>query len=322
MELYLKRYFWTLPILMIVACAVLAALGANHIVEAQFLLGGEAPHLNPKHAKPKHDAQKPPPSKDAAEVVARNMFCSTCEPPKPVETASTPSAPIDENHPPTTTLPLALLATIVAENPSASGATILNTQSFKSGSYGVGDLIPGAGPVRRIHPKSVDFFNTTVNHLERVELLGTAGQPVAQNTATPPPQVTPQPAADPNNPDAELLAAVDKGVKRLDDTRYDIDRSLVDKILADPTAAARSARIVPSIKDGKPNGFKMYAIRPNSLFAKIGLQNGDTIQSINGMDMSSPDKALEVYTKVRSASNLSVSVLRRGLPVNMEYSIK
>ena len=122
--------------------------------------------------------------------------------------------------------------------------------------------------------------------------------------------------------DAELLAAVDKGVKKIDDTKYDIERQLVDKILADPTVAARSARIVPSIKDGKPNGFKMYAIRPNSLFAKIGLQNGDTITSINGMDMSSPDKALEVYTKVRSASSLSVSVIRRGQPVNMDYSIK
>ena len=79
---------------------------------------------------------------------------------------------------------------------------------------------------------------------------------------------------------------------------------------------------MPSIKDGKANGFKLYAIRPNSLFAKIGLQNGDTIQSINGFDMSSPDKALEVYTKVRSSSALSVSVLRRGLPTNLDYSIK
>jgi general secretion pathway protein C len=66
----------------------------------------------------------------------------------------------------------------------------------------------------------------------------------------------------------------------------------------------------------------MYAIRPNSVFAKIGMQNGDTISSINGFDMTSPDKALEVYTKVRSASNLSVSLVRRGQPVSMEYAIK
>ena len=318
MEIYLKRYFWTLPLIMIVACGILAALGANHIVEAKYLLGSDAPKAAPHHVKAKKEALKPAPTKDATAVTARNMFCSTCDPPKTPEAG--PSAIVDENHPPTTALPLALLATIVAQDPRVSAATILNTASFRSGSYGVGDTIQDAGEVRRIHPKSVDFWNKTTNRLERVELVAQpAGTPVAQNTPPPPP--TPQPNAE-ANPEEALVAAVDKGVKKLDDTHYDIDRGLVDKILSDPTAAARSARIVPSIKDGKANGFKLYAIRPNSMFAKIGLQNGDTIQSINGFDMSSPDKALEVYTKVRSASSLSVSVLRRGLPVNMEYSIK
>ena len=322
MEIYLKRYFWTLPLIMITACCILAALGVNHVVEAKFLLGSEAPrpaaHRTAKPVKPA--AQKPPPSKDAQDVIARNIFCSTCDPPKPADATATPTQPVDENHPPVTALPLALVATIVAQNPRSSAGTVFNTSTFRSGSYGVSDWIPDAGQVRRIHPRSMDFWNKSTNRMERVELLAPPGAPIA--SAAPPiaPQI-PVPA-EAQNPDGELLAAVDKGVKKLDETRYDIDRSLVDKILSDPTVAARSARIVPSIKDGKPNGFKLYAIRPNSLFAKIGLQNGDTISSINGFDMSSPDKALEVYTKVRSASSLSVSVLRRGQPVNLDYSIK
>jgi general secretion pathway protein C len=43
---------------------------------------------------------------------------------------------------------------------------------------------------------------------------------------------------------------------------------------------------------------------------------------VNGYEMTSPDKALEVYTKVKSANNLSISITRRGQPVTMEYSIK
>ena len=54
----------------------------------------------------------------------------------------------------------------------------------------------------------------------------------------------------------------------------------------------------------------------------IGLQNGDTIHSINGFDITTPDKALEVYTKVRSASNLTIDLSRRGKPLSMEYSIR
>jgi general secretion pathway protein C len=83
-----------------------------------------------------------------------------------------------------------------------------------------------------------------------------------------------------------------------------------------------SVRVVPSVKDGRPNGFKLYAIRPGSLFALNGLENGDTVRSINGMDMSSPDRALEVYTKLRNASHLSVQVERRGSALGLDYTIR
>jgi general secretion pathway protein C len=326
MEMLFKRYFWTLPLVMITACAILAALGVNHVVEAKYLLDADAPRAAHHAVRPvKPQAQKPPPSKDAQEVINRNIFCSTCEPAKPSDAPAAVPTPVDDNHPPVTQLPLALLVTMVAEDPHLSTATIMNTSTQRSGIFAVDDWIPAAGQVRKIRFKSIVFFNKSMNRLERLELLGSSGQPVASATPAAPPPPPPAVAANPNeppNPDDALLAAVDKGVKKLDENRFDIDRSLVDKILADPTVAARSARIVPSIKDGKPNGFKMYAIRPNSLFAKIGLQNGDTISSINGFDMSSPDKALEVYTKVRSASSLSVSVLRRGQPMNLDYSIK
>jgi general secretion pathway protein C len=249
------------------------------------------------------------------------MFCSTCEPPSPEQPAA-PTGPVDDNHPPATALPLILHATIVAANPESSAATITNTTTFRSGQYRVGEEIPDAGEVKRILPKWVDFHNNQTHRMERLELGTPAPRPAVAQLSPPTAAPSPPPAAEGHNPEADLLAAVDKGVRRVSDTAYEIDRDLVDKILADPSVVARQARIVPSIKDGKANGFKMYAIRPNSVFAKIGLQNGDTIQSINGFDMSSPDKALEVYTKVRSASNLSISILRRGQPVSMDYSIK
>jgi general secretion pathway protein C len=45
------------------------------------------------------------------------------------------------------------------------------------------------------------------------------------------------------------------------------------------------------------------------------------LRTINGFDMSAPDSALEAYAKLRSASNLSVAVVRRGAAVTMEYNI-
>lgn len=132
------------------------------------------------------------------------------------------------------------------------------------------------------------------------------------------------PGYDPNaqaNADA-LAAAIDKGVRKRSDTHYELQRSVVDMILANPMAAAKGARIVPSIKNGQPNGFKMYAIRPSSIYAKIGFANGDTVHSINGMAIDSADKALEVYTKVRSAKSIKLDITRRGKPIKLRIDIK
>jgi general secretion pathway protein C len=38
--------------------------------------------------------------------------------------------------------------------------------------------------------------------------------------------------------------------------------------------------------------------------------------------MTSPDKALEVYTKLKSASHLSVGLERNGQKINKEYNIR
>ncbi len=71
-----------------------------------------------------------------------------------------------------------------------------------------------------------------------------------------------------------------------DASHVTMTRALLDKIIANPMAAASSVRTVPAVKDGKPAGFKLYAIRPGSLFARLGFLNGDTLVSINGFDLS------------------------------------
>jgi S1-C subfamily serine protease len=72
---------------------------------------------------------------------------------------------------------------------------------------------------------------------------------------------------------------------------------------------------------GRSNGFRIYAIKPNTFYAQIGIQNGDTVRAINGHEMTSPDRALEVYTKLRSANRLSMSLLRGGKDLTIDYDI-
>ncbi len=122
--------------------------------------------------------------------------------------------------------------------------------------------------------------------------------------------------------EAPLDAELDAGIKTLGPNRRSITRALVDQVLANPMAVAKGARVVPSVKDGKPNGFKLYAIRPGGLFARLGFVNGDLLMRINGLEITDADKALEVYTKLRDAKQVVVSIMRQGKPLDLTVDIK
>ncbi len=123
-------------------------------------------------------------------------------------------------------------------------------------------------------------------------------------------------------PEVFTTAEIEAGIKPIDEGHVEVRRALVDKLLANPMAVSKGARVVPSMKDGVSNGFKLYAIRPSSAVARLGLRNGDTIQAVNGHDLSTADKALEVYTTVRTARRLELTLLRRGRPMTLVITIK
>jgi type II secretory pathway component PulC len=101
-------------------------------------------------------------------------------------------------------------------------------------------------------------------------------------------------------------------IRKIDDTHYEVPRSTIDTVLANPIDFTKGARVVPAYKSGMIEGFKLYAIRPGSIWKELGFQNGDTVNNINGYEVESLDKVLELVTKIRDASSLDVQITRRG----------
>lgn len=312
MEVYFRRYFWVVGALTVVLCAIFAAKGVNHFIEAKYL--ADRKDAQPiRRVSATSSARSKTRSKVGRPLVDRNMFCSDC-----IVQETTATGPVtDSDAPPATGLPLRLVATNLSTVEDSSFATVLDTSSDHQGAFWLGDKVPGGGEIVRIRGKYIDFKNGATRRVERLSLLTESRQ-----THTPHRTPTRRHTSKRQSAREELMAAIDEGVKKTGDNTWEIDRSVVDKVLANPTAVGRGARIVPSIKNGKPNGFKLYAIRPSSVYSKIGLMNGDTLHSVNGFDLSTPDKALEVYTKLRESNSLQVSVTRRGKPVTLKYSIK
>ncbi len=108
-------------------------------------------------------------------------------------------------------------------------------------------------------------------------------------------------------------------IRNVGPNQYVLKRSELNKVTGNLGALASQARIVPSNKD---NGFKIFSIARDSLFTKIGIQNGDVLKSINGIELSSPDKALEAYSRLQSASKLSLDIVRKGQNETLEYTIE
>lgn len=111
-------------------------------------------------------------------------------------------------------------------------------------------------------------------------------------------------------------------IQKVSDTEFNVDRAVVDQILENQGALMRSARIVPEKKDGKILGIRLLRVRPDTLLGTLGLQDGDRLEKINGFDMTSPEKALEAYARLRTASNLSVSITRKGKPMTIDFNIR
>ncbi len=116
-------------------------------------------------------------------------------------------------------------------------------------------------------------------------------------------------------------AEMESNIHQISDTNYTINRTLVDRLLANQAALMSAARVIPHEEDGRVVGVKIYGIRRSSLLGHLGIQNGDMMRTINGYDLTDPTAVLDAYSHLRTADQISISVVRRGQPVTMDYGI-
>lgn len=116
--------------------------------------------------------------------------------------------------------------------------------------------------------------------------------------------------------------AMEAGITRVSDRAFTVQRGFLDELMRNQAEIMRTARVIPHEENGRVVGVKMYGIRRNSALGRLGVQNGDMLRTMNGFDLSSPDSALEAYTRLSGADALSLSVVRRGQPLTIDYTIQ
>jgi S1-C subfamily serine protease len=109
-------------------------------------------------------------------------------------------------------------------------------------------------------------------------------------------------------------------VKQVDRTTYAVPRATVEAWTADPALVTSGGRGIPVLGMGEQDGFKLYAIRPGSVYAALGLEDGDVIRAINGTQLQSAEQILELVA--RSTVRITLDLLRGGQPMFLNYLIQ
>lgn len=97
-----------------------------------------------------------------------------------------------------------------------------------------------------------------------------------------------------------------------------IDESCASSLSA--CSLAPPCRIGPAFADGRI-GFKVFCIRPTSLYAKVGLRNGDVVVRINGYSITNPNEALALYGRLKDAKTFRLEIRRKGRPKRLTYRL-
>jgi general secretion pathway protein C len=111
-------------------------------------------------------------------------------------------------------------------------------------------------------------------------------------------------------------------VQQRSDTDFVIDRAEVDRAMENMNQLFTQIRAVPHFQDGKAAGFRLFAIKQDSVFEKIGLKNGDIISRINGNDLSDPARAMALIQDLRNEGRVTVDVNRNRQSTTLNYEIR
>ena len=100
-----------------------------------------------------------------------------------------------------------------------------------------------------------------------------------------------------------------------------IDKSLIDHYATNMDDIYKNIGIKEIKKDGKLEGFSISFVRKGTPFAKLGVQRGDIIKSINGQKIDSYNAAFGIYKNISNIDNLTLVIQRGNEEMELEYEV-
>ena len=237
-------------------------------------------------------------------IVSRNIFSQDGSIPEPLSAKGTKEKPGQEAEPIASQLPLGLLGTVVHSNPAKSIAEIELKTKATAIAVRVGRDIENIANLVKVERNRIVIRNLNTSALEFIEIK-TSDKKVQFNAN---------------------VAPVRKGpseIKQVAPNKFKLSRSTITKHTQDLGKLVMQASTVPRKKpSGEIDCYILTSFQPDSIFADLGVQQGDCIKSVNGESIDSPAKAMQLYQALKSANTVKIIVESDGHDVEKEYSIE
>jgi S1-C subfamily serine protease len=77
---------------------------------------------------------------------------------------------------------------------------------------------------------------------------------------------------------------------------------------------------VPQYFEGQMQGMRVDSIKADSVFQKVGLQNGDVITEVNGIVIDRVEATSAIFDEFATAEQIDIAALRGGSAVKLSAS--
>ena len=231
-------------------------------------------------------------------IVASNLFGPAARSRRPSEEVQ-PAAQVEVAE---TQLRLRLLGTSTTDS-FLTSAVIFNEDMKRSETFFIGDDVVAGVSLEEVHEREVILFNVASNRREVLRMEedgatakapGRAGRPRFQPPA-------------PNRTSTQIRLSRAEVFKDLTENYAEIEKTL------DP---------VPYRDEkGKVVGYTSKNIGKLPLAGKLGLKDGDVVQSVNGVAIDSEEKIFEVAQKFQNSKTFRFGILRGGRTHTITYSL-
>ncbi len=230
---------------------------------------------------------------DYAAIVQRNLFADAApaagQQPDANRASAAPSVPSADD------LGLRLVGTI-AGGPAASRAIIQNTKSHTTDFYRIGDTVASA----------------TVEAIQReTAVLRYQGRPL----------VLKQCSGTTADKGQKAGAAAPKTESRSQPSPVGTAASSESSRAVYMSEVFRKATIEPYVRNDRTEGLRITGLDKIPLAEAFGFQNGDIVQTVNGQQLTSKQKAFQVLQKARTQSKVNIQILRDGKRKELSFDL-